>query len=108
MHGTVGFIGLGAMGDPMALNLVKRGFSLVVHDIDPVKAERWRTRGATLAPSPAEVAAKADRTICMVETTAQAESVIAGERGIIHMARAGHIVACMSTCLLYTSPSPRD
>ena len=97
MPGTVGFIGLGAMGDPMALNLVKRGFSLVVHDIDPVKAERWRTRGATLAPSPAEVAAKADRTICMVETTAQAESVIAGERGIIHLARAGHIVACMST-----------
>ncbi len=97
MPGTVGFIGLGAMGDPMALNLVKRGFSLVVHDIDPVKAERWRTRGATLAPSPADVAAKADRTICMVETTAQAEAVIAGERGIIHMARAGHIVACMST-----------
>ena len=97
MPGTVGFIGLGAMGDPMALNLVKRGFSLVVHDIDPAKAERWRTRGATLAPSPAEVAAKAERTICMVETTAQAEAVIAGERGIIHMARAGHIVACMST-----------
>ena len=97
MPGTVGFIGLGAMGDPMALNLVKRGFSLVVHDIDPVKAERWRTRGAALAPSPAEVAAKAERTICMVETTAQAEAVIAGERGIIHTARAGHIVACMST-----------
>ena len=97
MPGTVGFIGLGAMGNPMALDLVKRGFSLVVHDIDPVKAERWRTRGAALAPSPAEVAAKADRTICMVETTAQAEAVIAGERGIIHLARAGHIVACMST-----------
>lgn len=97
MPGTVGFIGLGAMGDPMALNLVKRGFSLVVHDIDPVKAERWRARGATLAPSPADVAARADRTICMVETTAQAEAVIAGERGIIHLARAGHIVACMST-----------
>jgi 3-hydroxyisobutyrate dehydrogenase len=97
MPGTVGFIGLGAMGNPMALNLVKRGFSLVVHDIDPVKAERWRARGATLAPSPADVAATADRTICMVETTAQAEAVIAGERGIIHLARAGHIVACMST-----------
>jgi 3-hydroxyisobutyrate dehydrogenase-like beta-hydroxyacid dehydrogenase len=69
----------------------------VVHDVDLVKAERWRTRDATLASSPADVAAKADRTICMVETTAQAEAVIAGERGIIHMARAGHIVACMST-----------
>src|SRR5258707_4801471 len=104
MPGTVGFIGLGAMGDPMALNLGKRGLALVVQDIDPAKAERWRTRGATLAPSPAEVAAKADRTICMVETTAQAGSVIAGERGIIHLARAGHIVACMSTIDPFVAP----
>ncbi len=39
MSNTVGFIGLGNMGGPMALNLVKHGFSLVVHDIDPGKAE---------------------------------------------------------------------
>ena len=97
MPGTVGFIGLGAMGDPMALNLVKRGFSLVVHDVDPAKAERWRTRGAALASSPADVAAKADRTICMVETTAQAEAVIAGEHGIVQRAGRGHVVICMST-----------
>ena len=97
MPGTVGFIGLGAMGDPMALNLVKRGFSLVVHDVDPAKAERWRARGAVVVASAADVAARADRTVCMVETTAQAEAVLAGERGIVHTARAGHIVACMST-----------
>ena len=97
MPDTVGFIGLGAMGDPMALNLVKRGFSLVVHDVDAAKAERWRARGAVVAASAADVAARADRTVCMVETTAQAEAVIAGEQGIVHTARAGHIVACMST-----------
>jgi len=97
MPGTVGFIGLGAMGDPMAQNLVKHGFSLVVHDIDPAKAERWRARGAVVVASAADVAARTDRTVCMVETTAQAEAVIAGERGIIHTARAGHVVACMST-----------
>jgi 3-hydroxyisobutyrate dehydrogenase len=81
----------------MALNLVKHGFSLVVHDIDPAKADIWRTRGVTLADSAEGVAAKVERTICMVETTGQAEAVIAGERGIIRSAQSGHIVVCMST-----------
>ena len=97
MPGTVGFIGLGAMGGPMALNLVKHGFSLVVHDIDPAKGALWRTRGAKLAGSAEEVAAQVERTICMVETTAQAEAVIAGEHGIIRGARPRYVVACMST-----------
>ena len=97
MPGTVGFIGLGAMGGPMALNLVKHGFSLVVHDIDPAKGALWSTRGAKLAGSAEEVAAQVERTISMVETTAQAEAVIAGEHGIIRGARPGHVVACMST-----------
>jgi 3-hydroxyisobutyrate dehydrogenase len=85
------------MGGSMALNLVKHGFSLVVHDIDAGKAERLRARGAAVADSAAAVAAAAERTICMVETTAQAEAVIAGEHGIIQRAGRGHIVACMST-----------
>jgi len=90
MTDTVGFIGLGAMGGPMALNLVKHGFLLVVHDIDPAKAERLRAAGAAVADSPDAVAAAVGRTICMVETTAQAESVIAGEDGVILEHPAGH------------------
>src|SRR2546425_6873167 len=97
MAGAVGFVGLGNMGRPMALNLVKQGFPLVVHDIDPAKVEPLRARGATVADSAERVAAAADRTICMVETTVQAESVIVGERGIIRSATRGHIVICMST-----------
>jgi 3-hydroxyisobutyrate dehydrogenase len=97
MAETVGFIGLGAMGGPMALNLIKHGFLLVVHDIDAVKAERLRERGAAVAESAEAVAGAVSRTICMVETTAQAEAVIAGEHGIVQRARPGHIVACMST-----------
>jgi 3-hydroxyisobutyrate dehydrogenase len=97
MAGTVGFIGLGAMGGPMAQNLIKHGFSLVVHDVDPAKAELWRTRGATVVHSAAEVAARVDRTISMVETTAQAEAVIVGEQGLLRTARAGHVVVSMST-----------
>src|SRR5438445_12086563 len=97
MAGAVGFVGLGNIGRPMALNLVKHGFPLVVHDIDPAKVEPLRARGAAVAESAERVAAAADRTICMVETTAQAEAVIAGERGIIRTAAPGHMVICMST-----------
>jgi len=85
------------MGRPMALNLAKQGFPLIVHDIDPAKIEPLRARGATVAESPERVAVAADRTISMVETTAQAEAVIAGERGIIRSAKSGHIVISMST-----------
>ncbi len=97
MTGAVGFIGLGNMGGPMALNLAKGGFALVVHDIDPTKVEPLRARGATVESSAARVAALTTRTIVMVETTAQAEDVIAGEQGIARSAGAGHIVVCMST-----------
>jgi 3-hydroxyisobutyrate dehydrogenase-like beta-hydroxyacid dehydrogenase len=93
----VGFIGLGNMGRPMALNLVKHGFPLVVNDIDPAKVVPLLERGARAEESAERVAAAVDRTICIVETTAQAESVIAGERGIIKSAKPGHIVICMST-----------
>ena len=97
MAAAVGFIGLGNMGRPMAENLVKHGFSLVVHDVDPAKAELLRARGAAVGVSAEDVAAKVTRTIVMVETTAQAEEVIAGERGVIQSAKAGHIAVCMST-----------
>jgi len=97
MAGKVGFIGLGAMGGPMALNLVKAGFKLVVHDIDQTKTAPLRAKGAKLAGTAEAVAAEVERTIVIVETTEQAESVIAGERGIIKSAKPGHIVLCMAT-----------
>ncbi|HEX3860104.1 MAG TPA: NAD(P)-dependent oxidoreductase [Stellaceae bacterium] len=97
MSGKVGFIGLGAMGGPMALNLVKHGFSLVVHDIDASKLTPLTAVGAAVEASPAAVAAAVDRTICIVETTDQAEQVIIGGDGIITTAKPGHTVLCMST-----------
>jgi len=97
MAGKVGFIGLGAMGGPMAFNLVKAGFALVVHDIDQTRTAPLRAKGAELAGTAEGVAAAVDRTIVIVETTEQAESVIAGERGIIKSAKPGHIVLCMAT-----------
>ena len=97
MAGTVGFIGLGNMGGPMALNLVKAGFELIVHDINPARLEPLVAAGAMAETSPEAVAAKCHRTICMVETTAQAEAVILGEKGIAQSVKQGDIVLCMST-----------
>ncbi len=97
MSNKTGFIGLGAMGGPMALNMIKAGIPLVVHDTDPAKSERLAAAGASVADAPDAVAADVDRTICLVETTAQAETVICGDNGIMHGASPGNIVVCMST-----------
>src|SRR5262249_57454795 len=76
---------------------VGRGCPLTWQAMAPARVGPLRARGATVADSPERVAADADRTICMVETTAQAETVIAGPHGIIRTAKPGHIVICMST-----------
>jgi len=108
MPGKVGFIGLGAMGGPMALNLVKAGFSLVVNDIDEAKSRPLKAKGAEVAGSAQAVAAAADCIIVIVETTEQAEAVIIGAHGIIRGARPGHIVVCMSTIDPFTAQSIAD
>ena len=97
MRTRTGFIGLGAMGGPMALNMINAGIPLFVHDIDESKTAPLKDAGAEVLYSPMEVADAAERTVCLVETTAQVEEVICGSRGIIHGAKPGHIVICMST-----------
>ena len=67
MPGKVGFIGLGAMGGPMARNLAKHGFALVVHDIDRAKAEALR--GVEIADSPRAVAADQAKVICFLASS---------------------------------------
>ena len=52
MAGSVGFVGLGNMGRPMALNLVKAGFELVVHDINAHGWSRWSPSALPLKPHP--------------------------------------------------------
>jgi 3-hydroxyisobutyrate dehydrogenase-like beta-hydroxyacid dehydrogenase len=94
MAGKVGFVGLGAMGGPMARNLLKAGVTLVVHDIDARKVQALSEAGAEVAHSPEAVAKQCARSICMVETTTQAEEVISG---FAHGAARGHTIICMST-----------
>jgi 3-hydroxyisobutyrate dehydrogenase-like beta-hydroxyacid dehydrogenase len=95
--GSVGFIGLGAMGDPMARNLLQAGISLVVYDLDSSKCASLQSLGARVANSPADVASHARTIVCIVETTAQVRAVLCGENGIMETASAGHNIACMST-----------
>ena len=94
---TVGFVGLGAMGGPMAENLLKKGHKLVGYDIDMRKNARFGDLGAQIATGPAEVARRARIVISMVDTTAQAEQVIIGHGGVIDGAQAGDVVVSMST-----------
>ena len=94
---TVGFIGLGKMGDGMATNILKAGHQLVVYDIDAAKNARFAEMGAQVASGPADIARQARVVITMVDTTAQSEEVTVHEGGIIDGAQFGDAVICMST-----------
>jgi 3-hydroxyisobutyrate dehydrogenase len=94
---TVGFVGLGMMGGPMAENILKKGHPLVVYDIDRKKVEQFVEMGAIAATGPADMARQAKVMISMVDTTAQAEEVIVGPNGFIENAQAGDVIVSMST-----------
>ena len=95
--GTTGFIGLGRMGCPMASNLARKDFNLVVHDIVPGRVDTLARLGAVPAASPAEVAVQAEVVITMLPGPASVREVITGQDGVLATARQGTIVMDMST-----------
>jgi 4-hydroxybutyrate dehydrogenase/sulfolactaldehyde 3-reductase len=94
---AIGFIGLGAMGGPMARNVLKGGYTLRVHDVVPEAAEALRLAGAEPRPSPREVARDADCVITMLPDSPDVEAVLLGGDGVLAGARAGTYVIEMST-----------
>ena len=98
---NLGFIGLGAMGQPMALNLCKAGHALRVFARNPARALPLQEAGATLAASPFAVAQAADVLFINVSDDAAVESVIFGPEGAAAGLRDGKVVVDMGT----TSPS---
>src|SRR3954466_1746727 len=94
---VVGFIGLGIMGRPMALNLIKAGYKLVVTSRSKGPIEALAAAGAKAVGSPAEVAKEADVIITMVPDTPDVESVIRGKNGVLEGLKRGAIVIDMST-----------
>lgn len=93
----IGFIGLGAMGGPMAGNLQKKGHRLVVYDIDPSRIASLTALGAEAAGSVAAVAAAADIVITMLPDSPDVETVVLGPDGIAAHGRPEQLVMDMST-----------
>jgi 2-hydroxy-3-oxopropionate reductase len=97
MTDKVGFIGLGIMGRPMALNLKKAGNELYVHARRAESMEPLTIAGAIPCASPAEVARQTDIIFTMVSDTPDVEQVILGANGVIEGVRPGSVVVDMST-----------
>jgi 2-hydroxy-3-oxopropionate reductase len=97
MAERVGFIGLGIMGRPMALNVLRAGWDLAVHARRPESMEPLAAAGAATCASPAEVARHADILFTMVADTADVEQVILGPEGVIEGASPGAVLVDMST-----------
>jgi 4-hydroxybutyrate dehydrogenase / sulfolactaldehyde 3-reductase len=84
----IAFIGLGAMGMPMASNLVRKGFDVAGFDVDGTKIERLKTLGARAATSVADAVSAADVVVTMLPATQHVEAVVLGDDGVLaHMSR---------------------
>ena len=97
MTDTVGFIGLGVMGRPMALNLRKRQTSLIVHNRSAGPVDELVAAGAERADSPADVARKSTRIITMLPDGPDVERVLTGDNGVFSNIQPGTVVVDMST-----------
>ncbi len=97
MPQKIAFIGLGIMGQPMALNLIKAGFPLTVFNRTRSKAEPLERAGARVASSPAEAARDADIVMTIVSDTAAMEDMVLGKGGILETIREGAVLTDSST-----------
>jgi 3-hydroxyisobutyrate dehydrogenase len=93
----VAFIGMGTMGTAMALNIIRAGHEVTVHNRSREKEEPLAKAGARRAGSPQDASQEADIIITCVSDTPDVEGVVLGENGVIHGAKTGAIVVDMST-----------
>src|SRR6202171_4788049 len=97
MAQTVGMIGLGIMGRPMAKNLLRAGYPLVVHSRSQGPVQEMVGAGAKAATSPKDVAGQVDVLITMLPNSPEVELVALGQDGIVEGARKGLLFLDMST-----------
>lgn len=97
MAETVGFIGLGLMGRPMAKNLLKAGFRLTFYTRRQEVADEFTALGGARVAAPAEVARRTDAVITIVTADAQVREVVCGADGILAGTERGKLVIDMST-----------
>src|SRR5215472_4673779 len=93
----VGFIGLGIMGKPMARNLLKAGYPLIVHNRSRAAVDESTKEGAQAAGSSKEVAERAEVLITMLPDSPDVELVYAGENGVFAGAKASMLLIDMSS-----------
>ena len=92
MNETIGFIGLGIMGQGMVKNLLKAGFTINIWNRTSSRMEPLIAAGAIACANPADVAARSDIIITVVSDTPDVEAVILGENGVINGAKEGSLV----------------
>lgn len=97
MKKKVGFIGLGIMGRPMAKNLLKAGFSLMVFDLNKDPVEDLVRSGASAGSSSRDVAEKTEVIVTMVPDSPEVKEVILGKNGVMEGIRPGALVIDMSS-----------
>ena len=100
---TIGFIGLGFMGKPMARNLQAAGARMIIHSRSAGPVEELVADGMTGATSPADVAAQAEMVILMLTDTTAVELVLTGQSGILTGLTADTLVIDMGTTLMTTT-----
>ena len=93
----IGFIGLGIMGKPMARNLLKAGYPLVVHNRSRAAVDELSREGAEAASSPQEVAARSEVVITMLPDSPDVELVYADENGVFAGVKPGSLLIDMSS-----------
>ncbi len=97
MATRVGFIGLGNIGKPMAVNVATAGFALMVYDVREEPLKELAALGAAVAHSPREIGAHGEIIELVVVDDAQVEAVTLGEGGVLSGARPGSVIAIHST-----------
>jgi len=93
----IGFIGLGIMGKPMAKNLLKAGYELVVFDVVEGPLKEVVAAGAKAATSPSDVASQCEIIITMLPNSPHVRKAILGKGGVIEGVKSGSIVVDMSS-----------
>lgn len=93
----IGFIGLGIMGKPMAKNLLKAGYELVVYDINQDAVNEVVAAGAKSAPTSKDVAAQSEIVITMLPNSPHVKAAVLGENGVLEGAKPGLVLIDMSS-----------
>ncbi|MBT6826096.1 MAG: NAD(P)-binding domain-containing protein, partial [Rhodospirillales bacterium] len=94
---TIGFIGLGLMGKPMARNLFKAGANVIIHNRSRAAVDELAAEGMRSALSPAAIADGADIIVLMLSDTPAVQTVMHDERGLLGNLQAGTLVIDMGT-----------